>query len=47
MVTSVSLKTPEPELAKALGESFETYGFAIIADHGIPADLIARAEAKA
>jgi isopenicillin N synthase-like dioxygenase len=47
MVTSVSLKTPEPELAKALGESFETYGFAIIADHGIPADLIARAEDKA
>ena len=47
MVTSVSLKTPEPELAKALGEAFETYGFAIIADHGIPADLIARAEAKA
>lgn len=33
--------------AAELGKSFETYGFAIIADHGIPADLIARAEDKA
>jgi isopenicillin N synthase-like dioxygenase len=30
-----------------LGGSFERYGFAIIADHGIPADLIERAEEKA
>ncbi len=30
-----------------LGRSFERYGFAIIADHGIPASLIARAEEKA
>lgn len=30
-----------------LGGSFARYGFAIIADHGIPADLIHRAEEKA
>lgn len=30
----------------ALGQSFERYGFAIIADHGIAAELIARAEAQ-
>ena len=28
--------------AQALGQSFETYGFAVIVDHGIDADLIAR-----
>jgi isopenicillin N synthase-like dioxygenase len=38
----------DPEgFAQELGSSFERYGFAIIADHGIPADLIARAEEKA
>jgi isopenicillin N synthase-like dioxygenase len=47
MVTSVSLNTPEPELARQLGQSFEQYGFAIVADHGIPLDLIARAEEEA
>jgi len=49
-VASVSLSASDsdPEgFAKELGESFERYGFAIIADHGIPADLIARAEEKA
>jgi isopenicillin N synthase-like dioxygenase len=49
-VASVSLKASErdPEgFAEELGTSFERYGFAIIADHGIPADLIARAEEKA
>jgi isopenicillin N synthase-like dioxygenase len=49
-VASVSLSASDsdPEgFAKELGESFERYGFAIIADHGIPADLIARAEVKA
>jgi len=49
-VASVSLTASEtdPEgFAKELGESFERYGFAIVADHGIPADLIARAEQKA
>ncbi len=49
-VASVSLaaSASDPEgFAKELGESFERYGFAIIADHGIPADLINRAEEKA
>src|SRR3954470_22779296 len=49
-VASVSLTASDsdPEgFAKELGESFERYGFAIIADHGIPAELIARAEEKA
>jgi isopenicillin N synthase-like dioxygenase len=46
-IASVSLETPDKQLARALGQSFERYGFAIIADHGIPADLIARAEEKA
>jgi isopenicillin N synthase-like dioxygenase len=49
-VASVSLTASDsdPEgFAKELGESFERYGFAIIADHGIPTDLIARAEEKA
>ena len=34
-------------LRRSSARSFERYGFAIIADHGIPADLIARAEEKA
>lgn len=49
-VASVSLDDSErdPEgFAAELGESFERYGFAIIADHGIPSDLIRRAEDKA
>jgi isopenicillin N synthase-like dioxygenase len=49
-VASVSLAASQrdPEaFAAELGESFERYGFAIIADHGIPADLIHRAEEKA
>src|SRR3954470_13701028 len=49
-VASVSLTASDsdPEgFAEELGNSFERYGFAIIADHGIPADLIARAEEKA
>ena len=33
--------------AQALGSSFERYGFAVVANHGIPVDLIARAEAAA
>jgi isopenicillin N synthase-like dioxygenase len=38
----------DPEgFAAQLGESFERFGFAIISDHGIPAELIARAEDKA
>ena len=49
-LASVSLnesRTDPEGFARELGESFERYGFAIIADHGIPADLIARAEDKA
>ena len=34
----------DPEgFAAALGESFERFGFAIVADHGVPAGLIDRA----
>jgi isopenicillin N synthase-like dioxygenase len=33
--------------AQALGGSFERYGFAIVSDHGISGDLIARAEQAA
>ena len=37
----------DPEgFAAAFGGSFERYGFAVIADHGIPADLIERAWAQ-
>jgi isopenicillin N synthase-like dioxygenase len=49
-IASVSLgdadRDPEA-FAQKLGRSFEEYGFAIIADHGIPDDLIHRAEEKA
>jgi isopenicillin N synthase-like dioxygenase len=33
--------------AQALGGSFARYGFAIVSDHGVPAEVIAEAEAKA
>ena len=49
-VASVSLLDADrdPEgFSQELGRSFERYGFAIVADHGIPADLIHRAEEKA
>jgi isopenicillin N synthase-like dioxygenase len=49
-IASVSLNDAErdPEgFAQELGQSFEEYGFAIIADHGIPDELIQRAEDKA
>jgi isopenicillin N synthase-like dioxygenase len=49
-VASISLAEAEHDavgFARALGTSFERYGFAIVSDHGIPADLIARAEAQA
>jgi isopenicillin N synthase-like dioxygenase len=49
-VASISLAEADRDaagFARALGGSFERYGFAIVADHGIPADLIARAEAQA
>jgi isopenicillin N synthase-like dioxygenase len=49
-IASVSLKDAgrDPDaFAQRLGHSFEEYGFAVIADHGIPQDLIDRAEDKA
>jgi isopenicillin N synthase-like dioxygenase len=49
-IASVSLKDAESDpdrFAQRLGRSFEDYGFAIIADHGIPDALIERAEEKA
>ena len=49
-VASVSLADADrdPEgFSQKLGRSFERYGFAIVADHGIPDALIQRAEEKA
>lgn len=49
-IASVSLKDAERDpdaFAQKLGHSFEEFGFAIIADHGIPDELIHRAEEKA
>jgi isopenicillin N synthase-like dioxygenase len=49
-IASVSLKDADRDpdgFAQKLGRSFEEFGFAIIADHGIPDDLIHRAEDKA
>ena len=47
-VASVSLKDADTDptgFANELGQSFVDYGFAIVRDHGIPQDLIDRAEA--
>ena len=49
-VASVSLKGADRDpdaFAEELGNSFVDYGFAIIRDHGIPQELIDRAEQKA
>ena len=49
-VASVSLNDADRQpdtFADQLGRSFEEYGFAIIADHGIPDELIHDAEEKA
>src|SRR3954449_1548085 len=49
-LASVSLKDADRDpvgFAQKLGRSFEEYGFAIIADHGIPDALISEAEEKA
>jgi isopenicillin N synthase-like dioxygenase len=49
-VASVSLNDADRDpaaFADELGRSFEEYGFAIVRDHGIPQELIDRAEAKA
>lgn len=49
-IASVSLEDADRDpdrFSQDLGRSFEDYGFAIIADHGIPDELIRRAEEKA
>jgi isopenicillin N synthase-like dioxygenase len=44
---SLNDEAADPDaFAAALGGSFERFGFAVIADHGIPADLIDRAWAE-
>ena len=43
-IASVSLQRSIAEVSDELGRSFAEYGFAVIRDHGIPADLITRAE---
>jgi len=43
-IASVSIARPLGEVAEELGRSFEEYGFAVIRDHGIPQELIERAE---
>ena len=44
-IASVSIARPLNEVADELGHSFREYGFAVIRDHGISAELIGRAEA--
>lgn len=44
-IASVSLAQPLENISEELGRSFSEYGFAVIRDHGIPQDLIARADA--
>ena len=49
-IASVSLTEADRDpvaFAQELGRSFEEYGFAVVADHGIPPELIERAEEKA
>jgi len=49
-IASVSLNDADKDpqgFAQELGNSFVEYGFAIVRDHGIPEDLIHRAEEKA
>lgn len=45
-IAVVSLDQPLENIADELGRSFAEYGFAVIRDHGIPAELIAEAEEK-
>ena len=41
---SLADEAADPDaFAAALGASFERFGFAVVSDHGVPADLIARA----
>lgn len=43
-IAVVSLAQPLDTIADDLGHSFQEYGFAVIRDHGIPQELIDRAE---
>ena len=43
-IATVSLARPLDEIADELGRSFAEYGFGVVRDHGIPQDLIDRAE---
>lgn len=43
-IASVSIARPLDEVAEEIGRSFEEFGFAVIRDHGIPQELIDRAE---
>lgn len=45
-IALVSLDQPLENIADELGRSFAEYGFAVVRDHGIPQDLIDKAEAK-
>lgn len=45
-IAIVSLEQPLETIADELGRSFAEYGFAVIRDHGIPQELIDRAEEK-
>lgn len=42
-VALISMAQDEAAFAKAFGESFERYGFAMVKDHDLDADLVARA----
>jgi isopenicillin N synthase-like dioxygenase len=45
---SLAQEATDPEgFAQALGGSFARYGFAIVSDHGVPAEVIAEAERQA
>lgn len=46
-LASISLEQPLTEISDELGRSFAEYGFAIVRDHGIPQQLIDRAEGLA
>jgi len=43
-IASVSLQRPLGTIADELGRSFNEFGFAVVRDHGIDSDLIARAD---
>jgi isopenicillin N synthase-like dioxygenase len=46
-IATVSLDSPLESIAQELGRSFAEFGFAVVRDHGVPADVIARADAAA